>query len=254
VVRNGDYTEEVDVFTDNLTIIAEQNGQARVTGGFGFVGVTKGTLRGFDITGGIFVEGCSKVEVKENEVKEGFGIILFESVNCEVKNNNVHESFGGIIGPTNITILFGEKNLVRGNNTQASLVGILVYGGVGGDETAGKNSIFDNVCTGNLYGLVAFLSDLNTLRGNICNSNFLLGIYLITSDDNAVAENKANENGEVGIGLEASNNNTVRKNQAKDNVSCDAIDLGGIDNKFIDNKFGSFNCPEVKVSDQLSCG
>ncbi len=243
VVENGDYTEEVDVFTDNLTIVAEHEGKAHVIGGFGFGGVTKGTLQGFEISGGIFLEGCSKVVIRENEVRDGFGIILIESVNCEVKNNKVHDTFDGIFVPSNISIFFGEKNLVKDNNVQASFVGILVYGGVDGEESAGRNTISGNTCTGNLYGLVLDYSDKNEVKNNRCNSNFILGIYLIFSDENTVGpDNKANENEEVGIVLELSDDNTVRRNQAKDNFYCDVIDVG-VDNKFVNNKFGSFNCP-----------
>lgn len=244
VVENGTYTEEVSVFTDNLTIVAEHEGKALVIGGFGCLGVTKGTIQGFDITGGIFLEGCTKVVVKENEVKEGFGIILFGTVRCEVIDNNVHDNFAGLFFiPSNIAIFFGEKNVVKDNTAGSSIVGILVYGGLNGEETAARNEINDNLCTLNEVGIVLFVSDDNELKNNRSNSNPFVGIFLITSDGNTVGpDNKANNNGEIGILLEDSNNNTVRKNQAQGNGFCDAIDAGA-GNTFVKNKFGSFNCP-----------
>lgn len=245
VVENGTYTEEVSVFTDNITIVAEHEGKAHVIGGFGFGGVTKGSVQGFDITGGVFLEVCTKVVVKDNEVKDGFGIILFGSVDCEVKDNEIHDTVDGIIvGPDNIAVYFGEKNLVKDNTVKSSIGGILVYGGIDGEETSGKNVINDNLVTLNQFGIVLVASNDNEFKNNRSNSNLVVGIAFIRSDDNTLGpDNKTNNNGQIGIALvDDSDNNTVRKNQAQGNGFCDAIDAG-VGNIFIKNKFGSFNCP-----------
>jgi len=243
VVKNGDYAEIVYIGTDDLTIIAERKGKARVTGGFEFDGVSKGAVQGFDVTGSIVVGGCSEVVVKDNEVKDDFGILLFESVDCEVKNNRSTGSSGGVIAPAGIGVVSGGKHEIKNNTLRSNFVGILILGGLTGEETAGENEIVGNICTENLYGLVLLWSNDNELKNNRCNENLSLGIYLLGSDGNELGpDNKANKNEDVGIVLEDSDNNDVRRNQAKNNVYCDAID-DGVGNTYANNKFGSFNCP-----------
>ncbi len=252
LVKDGTYTEQVTVYTNNLTIVPAHKGQAHVIGSFGFSGVTKGSLEGFDITGGVFLEGCTKVEIKENEVKgtvdtEGFGIILFASLDCVVKDNKLHDNtVGSFLAPAGISIYFGGKHLVKGNICQTNPIGILVLGGleVLGNPSPGKNSITFNECSGNFGGIVLFGSQENTVGDNKCNFNEFLGIYLaFESDRNKIgSNNQAMNNGAVGIFLDASDNNSVTKNTAKNNGSCDAVDLG-TGNTFVKNNFGSFNCP-----------
>lgn len=252
LVKDGTYTEQVTVYTNNLTIVSAHKGQAHVIGGFGFSGVTKGSLEGFDITGGVFLEGCTKVEIKENEVKgtidtEGFGIILFASLDCVVKDNKVHDNTGTFLFvPSGISIYFGGKHLVKGNICQTNPIGILVLGGldVFGGPSPGKNSITFNECSGNIGGIVLFASQENTIGDNKCNFNEFAGIYLSECDRNKIgSNNQAKNNGDIGIFLDdTSDNNSVTKNTAKNNVTCDAVDLG-TGNTFTKNSFGLFNCP-----------
>ncbi|MDL1878919.1 hypothetical protein FBQ85_27705 [Cytophagia bacterium CHB2] len=244
IVKNGTYTEEVVVFTDNLTITAAKKGQAHLIGGFVVSGVTKGKIEGFDITGTVFLEECIQVEVKDNEVKEGAGITLFGSVSCQVKDNVVHDILDiGLFAPTGISIYFGGKHLVKDNVAHTNIVGILVLGGLEGDTnpSAGKNVISSNECNGNQAGIVLYGSHENDLGDNECNSNLLVGIYLLLgSDRNKIgSNNKADINGEYGILLEAgSDNNTFKKNRARGNGNCD-LNNHGTGNTFTQNNFGS---------------
>lgn len=249
LVKDGTYTEDVTVYTNNLTITAANKGKAHVIGGFGFSGVTKGSLEGFDITSeggsipGVILEGCTKVEIKENEVQEGFGIILVASVDCVVKDNKVHDTEAFIFGG-GITIYLGGKHLVKGNICQTNLIGITVFGGLD-FPSPGKNSITFNECSGNIGGIVLYGSQENTVGDNKCNFNEFVGIYLFfESDRNKIgSNNQAKNNGDVGILLDdTSDNNSVTKNTAKNNGTCDAVDLG-TGNTFTKNSFGSFNCP-----------
>lgn len=247
IVKSGTYTEEVSVFTNNLTITAAKKGQAHVIGGFQVGGVTKGKIEGFDITGYVFLVGCTQVEVKDNEVKEGTGIILFGSVSCQVKDNVAHDNSDTFLFiPSGISIYYGGKHLVKDNVAHTNIVGILVLGGLEGDTnpSAGKNVISSNECNGNQAGIVLFGSHENDLGDNECNSNLLVGIYLlIDSDRNKIgSNNKADNNGDVGIYIESgSDNNTFKKNRARGNGTCD-LDNNGAGNTFTQNNFGSV-CP-----------
>lgn len=257
IVKDGTYTEEVVISgRNNLTITAAHAGQVHVIGGFGFEGITGGKLEGFVITegtgslvNGVYLEGCSKVEIKENEVTGGFGIILLGSESCVVKDNEVSGATEGIFFvPAGVNIFFGGKHLVKGNEAHDNLIGILVYGGLTGEESPGKNEISSNECTGNIAGIALFASDENDLGDNECNDNIDdnigggFGIYLISSDRNKIgSDNEANGNASVGILLGESNDNLVKKNEAHGNDDCDVIDQG-TGNTFIENDFGSFNC------------
>lgn len=256
LVKDGTYNEAVTVVTDNLTITAAHAGQAHVIGGFDLAGVTKGTVEGFDLTsggefiGGIFLEECSDVEIKENEVKAGFGIVLFASVDCVVKDNQVHDNFELVEVPPGITIFFGGKHLVAGNESRVNYFGIVVFGGLAGDSgpSAGKNEIRSNECTGSLVGILLVGTRENDLGDNACNANIGIGggigIFLTEdSDRNKIGSgNVTNGNRKFGILLdEYSDNNTVKKNAAHGNGSCDLGNYG-TGNTFIQNDFGSV-CP-----------
>lgn len=255
IVKDGTYTEVVTVTTNNLTITAAHAGQAHVIGGFGFGGVTGGKLEGFVITegtdpfeSGVVLESCTKVEIKENEVTGGYGILLYVSESCVVKDNEVSGTTGGLLVPAGVGIYYGGKHLVKGNEAHDNLIGILVYGGLTGEESPGKNEISSNECTGNIAGIALFASDENDLGDNECNDNIDdnigggFGIYLISSDRNKIgSDNEANGNASVGILLGESNDNLVKKNEAHGNDDCDVIDQG-TGNTFIENDFGSFNC------------
>jgi parallel beta-helix repeat protein len=250
LVKDGAYNEEVTVITNNLTITPAHAGQAHVIGGFELTGVTKGKIEGFDITGGVFLEECTKVEVKENEVKEGFGIVLFASVDCVVKDNKVHDNSEIFEVPPGITIFFGGKHLVAGNESRANYFGIVVFGGLAGEvgPSPGKNVIRSNECTGSLVGILLLGSHENDLGDNASNANIGIGggigIFLCEdSDRNKIGSgNEANGNRTFGIYLDgACDNNTVKKNAAHGNGVCDAIDEG-TGNTFTQNNFGSV-CP-----------
>lgn len=259
LVKDGIYNETVTVVTNNLTIRSAHVGRAHLLGSFQLEGIDQGKIEGFDITGsvdnlgGILLEGCSKVEIRENEVRGtegsgGFGIVLSASENCLVKDNKVHDNHvPGIFLPAGISIRYGGAHLVKGNEVRANYFGIVVLEGLGGEvePRSGKNVISANECTGNLFGIFLFKSHENELGDNECNANTQIGIFLFfDSDRNRIGSgNEANDNGEFGISLGSGcDNNTVKKNAAHGNGLCDAIDEG-IGNSFVNNSFGSFNCP-----------
>ncbi|MFX1416826.1 MAG: NosD domain-containing protein, partial [Promethearchaeota archaeon] len=75
-------------------------------------------------------------------------------------------------------------------------------------EGSDSNTVSNNTCNNNIYGIYLGASYYNTVANNNCSSNEY-GIYLEDSHSNTVTSNTCNNNGVTGIYLEDSYSNTV---------------------------------------------
>lgn len=225
IVRNGVYTENVDV-NKQLTI-QSQNGYLNTTvvaldaddHVFDVI-VDSVTIDGFSIYGatgtaqaGIALSGCSVCTIQNNRCgwdyahKNCCGIHLSSSSNNIIINNIASNNLDGILlaSSSHNTI---SKNTCNSNSS---------YGGIflGASD---YNTIVNNICNSNSYGIsLDSWIDYNTISDNIYNSNNGHGIYQYTTRSNTISENICNSN-YYGIYLYyLCNTNTFTKNTVSNN-------------------------------------
>lgn len=96
------------------------------------------------------------------------------------------------------------------------------------------NTLIDNTCNQNLYGIYLHMSNSNSLTNNNCSDN-LFGIYLYTSDVNALGNNYCNRNS-YGIYIESSYYNTITDNICSNNAKY-GVAIYGMKNYIHHNRF-----------------
>jgi uncharacterized repeat protein (TIGR01451 family) len=243
-VQDGNYTENVDVNVDNLTI-RSQNGSANcIVGpdsGFDIFWVTSDWV---NITGftaqegdyGIYLDGVEHCTISDNNATNNhYGIVLESSPNNTLINNTAN--WNSYIG---IYLDDSDNNTIQ-NNTCNENVGFGGGDGIYLDDSDNNtiqnntcndnddhgiylyawdyyNIIQNNTCNSNSYGIYLDFSNNNTIQNNTCNDNDDHGIYLYDSDNNNIQNNTCNDNDDHGIYLERYNYyNTLQNNTCNDN-------------------------------------
>jgi parallel beta-helix repeat protein len=244
IVRDGTYTENVDVNIANLTIQSE-NGTANCTvsaansgdhvfevtanyvniTGFTVKNATGSNMAGIylgsadhcnissnNATGndfGIYLEGSSSNTLTNNTAtNNGRGIYLYSSSNNTLSNNTVNSNDGDGIR------LGGSSSNTLTNNTVNSNDGDGIR--LGGSSS---NTLTNNTATNNSgYGIYLRYSSNNTLTSNTARNNYY-GIWLYSSSNNILAGNTATNNHDYGIWLYSSSNNTLTNNNDSNNGS-----------------------------------
>jgi len=198
IVRDGTYTENVDVNVDNLTLKSENGSdstivQASSPGDFVFeVTADRVNISGFTIK-----------EVGKWE-KESVGIYIAAD-NCSIFNNNVSNNTYGIY------LYYSSNNRITENNISNSIYGILLY-------SSPKNNLSNNIMENNgifIYG--GCVSDFNThvIGNNIINGKPIYycknkegikipddaGEVILANCSRMTVENADVSNGSVGIEL-----------------------------------------------------
>ena len=197
IVRDGIYTENVDVGVDNLTIQSE-NGPDNC-----IVQAANPDDQAFEVTEsyvnitGFTVEGASNVGYA--------GIYLGSGVEqCNILDNAaLHNSVG-------IRLDSSSRNSITGNNAGNNNAGILL-------DNSNNNVITDNNASSNHFASgICLISSSNNIMTNNTASNNKFGIDLDSSSSNTLTGNTASNN-MFGIGISFSGNNTLRNNLMSDN-------------------------------------
>jgi parallel beta-helix repeat protein len=241
IVRDGTYTENVDVDVTHLTI-RSANGtkncivNALDSGDHVFeVSANYVNISGLTATGagnykagiylgsgvehcnissntansnndyGIYLYHSSNNSITDNTASNnGFGIYLYHSSNNSITDNTASNNHYGIE-------LSSSSNNTLTNNTANSNY----YYGIELSSSS-NNSITDNTASNNDCGILLFFSSNNTLTNNTASNNDC-GIGLSSSSNNTLTNNTANSNNEYGIYLHSSSNNTLTNNTASNN-------------------------------------
>jgi len=245
IVRDGTYTENVDVNIANLTMQSE-NGTANcvvnaASSGDHVFNVTADwvNITGFTVksaTGhskaGIYLgSGVSHCDISSNNVTNNYyGILLYLSSNTTLTNNTASSNEYGIVmsySSNNNTLTHNTANSNNGygiylysssNNTVTNNTCSSNDFGISLDDSS-KNTLKDNTASHNQDGIHLCNSSSNTLTNNTWSNNDLCGIYLqFSSDNNTVTNNTCSNNSQGGIELMwSSSNNTLSNNTVSNN-------------------------------------
>jgi parallel beta-helix repeat protein len=196
IVRDGTYTENIDVTVDNVTIRSE-NGSANC-----FVNASDQNdhvfsvtadwvnISGFTVQGatgtykaGIYLNNVDHCTISENTASyNNYGIFLGYSSNNNLTGNTASNNYDGIY----LYTLSNNNNLTGNTANSNEWHGIVL-------ESSGTNNLTGNIANSNIYGgIFLYSSSTNTLTGNIANSNIYGGIFLEYSSSNFIYNNYFN--------------------------------------------------------------
>ena len=148
---------------------------------------------------------------------DGDTIRVFEGIYQE--NVIVNKSVSLIGNNSELTTIDGDGNNVVTiiadwvNVSSISAINSGLWGGIRIESN--NNSIENNTCSNNRFGIDLRYSENNTITNNIAKSNELTGIFLYYSNNNTINGNIASDN-VYGISLSFSNDNTISNNNASD--------------------------------------
>ena len=188
IVRDGTYTEGIEVVDKSLTIQSEN---------------------GFDSTTihipGFFLVTTDYVKVSGFTVKgrSGYlGVLKLKSADyCNISNNNVR------------IILEASNNNTVTNNICTNNSGNGIY-----LSSSSNNTVTNNICTNDSVGIYLASSHKNIITNNICTNNSGNGIFSSRSDKNIITNNICANNSENGISLAASlDKNIISRNKCYSN-------------------------------------
>jgi len=170
-VKDGNYTENVDVNTANLTIQSE-NGTANCV-----VNTTNSSDHIFEVTTTNWVN-ITGFTLENATAYLKAGIFLANAAHCNISSNKVTNNDVGIF------LIFSCKNNTLTNNTASNnSAGIALAGSYNNtltNNTANSNDVY--------AGIYLDSSSNNTLRDNTCSNN-TVGIRLSSSSNNTVYNN-----------------------------------------------------------------
>jgi parallel beta-helix repeat protein len=189
IVRDGNYTENVDVTVNNLTIRSE-NGSTKC-----IVHAMNQNDSVFSVTadwvniGGFTVQGATGSDVDGKA-----GIQLYFVGHCTISENTVSNNYYGIY------LLYSSNNNLTGNSASNNRYGIFLW------YSRYNNLTGNTASNNNRYGI--FLEDCsnnNTFVGNTVSNNDCGILLWVSSDNNTFTGNSASNNN-FGIFLLSSNN------------------------------------------------
>jgi parallel beta-helix repeat protein len=224
-VKDGNYTENVDVNTVNLTIQSE-NGTANcvvnasnpndhvfnVTANW--VNITGFTVENATGSGktGIYLSSADHCNISSNNATGNYyGIYLSSSSDNTLMNNTALNNYNGIC------LQYSSNNNTLTSNTASDNIGYGIYL----YSSSNNNTLTSNTASNNTASgiLLDFSSNGNTLISNTANSNTQRGIYLYSSsNNNTLTNNTASNNADYGILLWASSSNMLTNNIASNNT------------------------------------
>ncbi|CAD7774344.1 Periplasmic copper-binding protein (NosD) [Candidatus Methanoperedenaceae archaeon GB50] len=245
IVRDGTYTENLDVGTAHLTIKSEnaENGAATTT-------VHAASDHVFDITADYVNISGFTVTGATIESKSKAGIYIHGTTDNPALNNSI-KNCTAIKNDAGIYLKgAGVKYCVIENNTcSENEYGLRIV-------NAKKNDIKHNSFITNEYGIHLSNGDYNNISCNTILNNAYRGISLLSSNYNILAYNDVNDNGYHGIYLESSNHNTITGNNASWNEGDGIVVLGHIHptsyNNISDN-IANHNDAGITLFDEDSC-
>ena len=181
IVRDGPYTENIDVSTDNLTIQSENGAdvtivQAANPDDFVFdVRANYVTISGFKVQGGsewpgagIYLLNSNYCNIVSNNFFENFrGVLLCLSHNNMLTQNEFLDNKGEVI-----LLDRSSSNTITNNQIYKGSLGISI------SSSSNNNTISNNQISNNEIGMDIFCSTGNTLTGNTISENkYNLRVY-----------------------------------------------------------------------------
>jgi parallel beta-helix repeat protein len=170
-VKDGTYTENVDVDEEHLTIRSE-NGSANCivnalnSGDYVFdVQCDYVNISGFAVSG---TTGYKKA-----------GIYLSGEQHCNISDNNASSNYYGIV------LQSSSNNTLTNNNASDNAYGIYLQ------SSSNNNTLTNNTASDNYHGIYLSSSSNNTLTNNTASDNDY-GIYLSSSSSNTIYNNYFN--------------------------------------------------------------
>jgi len=214
-VKDGNYHENVDVNTANLTIQSE-NGTANCV-----VNASNPDDHVFNVT----ADWVNITGFMVGNATEAYnaGIYLSTAAHCNVSNNNVMNNYRGIY------LYYSSNNTLTSNSASNNSDGIYLW-------YSSNNTFTNNTATNNYHcGIYLYYSSNNTLTNNTASNNDYHGVWLDESSNNTLTNNTASDNNYDGILLYFSSNNTFTSNSASNNS--DGIYLHSSNNNTIYNNY-----------------
>ncbi len=200
-VRDGIYTENVDVNVDNLTIQSENGTTKTIIKAKDpkhpvfYVGGSYVNIIGFTVTGTTYYITHGGIHIRYDA--------KYKADHCNIYNNNCSDNQNGIF-------VYSSNNILFNNNcSKNSYSGIYVWG---------TNTIYNNNCFENQqHGICIHYSRNGNIYGNNCSNNIGYGVIFSDSDNNHVYNNNCSNNF-FGILVDDSINNTFYVNNFKNDI------------------------------------
>lgn len=270
IVKSGNYTENIIIGTQNLTIKSESgnpedtivtanNPNANVF----HIRANNVTINGFKVKSaqyaevtGIYLTGCSQCTISNNDLSENYlGLYLSNSKNNTIANNKMilNEKYG-------IQLMNSGGNVLINNSANSNHHGVVL------ENNCSDNNLTENMAGSNAgYGFYLINSSSNNLNNNTISKNDM-GIYLTNSNLNIISGNNISDNIRYGMWISHSNytifsGNMIRKSNwgihlnSSDNSTlsgniiafsyvsglsmCPACDNNTIFNNYLNNTFNA---------------
>ncbi len=185
-----------------------------------------------NLYGGVYLYLSDENTIEENTCSDNqVGIYLIESSENYVIGNTCN---GNEVSGIELEYE-ANHNTLTNNLCDSNYFGILI-------EESNVNTVTDNTCNQNLVGIYLYYSNENDVTKNICNINVYDGFYIYFSNDNVIARNICNNNGRRGITLSASQGNLVRDNTLSKNLAVGIYLLSSDYNVFSGNTLSKNGC------------
>jgi len=260
-VKDGNYHENVDVNTTNLTIQSENGAANCVVSASNpddhvfYVTANHTNITGFTVenaTGdfcvGIYLKGASHCNISGNNAANNYdGIKLYLSHHTDVTNNIACSN-----SQASIHVHTSNYNIIKDNTCSLSTVGILLYPeschNTVINNTANSNTLYTHVWGG--QGIrIDHLCHNNTVVNNTANSNPHNGISMYNSVDNKIINNTVQSNGYGGGGYHSgiclwyyTDNTTIIGNTVTNNTGYGIrIEVNSNNNRVYNNYFNNTN-------------
>ena len=238
VVRDGVYTENINVDKPYLTIQSENGSdstivQATTSNSDVFkVSTDYVNINGFTVEGG---NGSYMEDLVEREGPLPISVVRFhycagvylKANYCNIMNNNCSNNSEGISLYKSNDNSIMTNNCPNNSGVGEDLFGTEIKHGYGISlYKSNSNSITNNTCSSNHdYGIHLDDSNSNTITNNIALNNTECNIYLDSSNNNFILNNNASNNSRgYGIYLKSSNNNIIMNNKILNNGHVDIGD------------------------------
>lgn len=206
IVRDGTYTENVEVNKDHFTIRSESGPEATIVQAANSnndifeITANYVTISGFKITGAIGSHNYSPKAIHLNSVNH-----------CSILHNIITNNFNGIHISSKILGAILDNTITNNIILDNSNVGISI-------QYSASNVLENNILDNNRIGIYVLDANNNSLVNNVVSNNSK-GIYLdrISSGNNVVTQNTIESNN-IGIYLDNANNNFIYLNNFINNT------------------------------------
>jgi parallel beta-helix repeat protein len=221
IVRDGTYTENVDVNVNHLTIKSENGADSTI-------------VQAANTSDNVFAVTADYVNISGFTVTGARGwpntsFYLHRADHCNISNNMPKNMARGIcLNNSN------DNSITDNDASNNAFHGICLI-------SSNNNKIRNNIANSNHFrGIGLWTSNGNIIINNTAKNNTSSGIYIQNSNDNKITDNDASNNVKDGIVLSTSNDNEIRNNSANSNTGS-GIELRSSDENIIANNTAKNN-------------